>query len=323
LKLTWKHRGFAVVTAANPAIENGGFVGESKARILDRLRGGGDLVAKSAVLRASDSPEDRIAAVRRFRQENALELPLVLKPDVGQRGSGVQIVRDEDSLARFLKDEMTLDHVVQEYVPGVEYGIFYIRHPNEARGRIFSITEKKMPIVVGDGERSIEDLILSDERAVCAASTYFERNRDRLSDVPAMGERIQLVELGTHCRGAIFLDGAAIKTPQLEAAIERLSRSFDGFYFGRYDVRGPSVEHFLRGEGIKVIELNGVTSEATHVYDPKHGLKEAYRVLFEQWRIAFAIGAHNAALGAETTSLFALLRRFFAYRREQRRHAAN
>ncbi len=325
-RLAWKHRregGFAVVTAVNPAIENGGFIGESKLKILENLRGAGDLLAKSASVLASDPPAVRIAKVREFCATNALSLPLVLKPDVGQRGSGVRIVRDDPSLVAFLEHEMSLDHVVQEYVPGVEFGIFYVRHPTEEQGRIISITEKRMPVVVGDGDRTLENLILADERAVCAAKAYFERNEQRLSHVPARGERIQLVELGTHCRGAIFLDGEAIHTEALVTVIDRASRTFDGFYFGRYDVRAPSAEHFRRGEGIKIIELNGVTSEATHIYDPRMRLVDAYRVLFEQWRIAFAIGAHNAALGAPLTSPFALVSRFLRYRREQREHARN
>lgn len=325
LALSWRHRkdgGFAVVTAVNPGIETSGFVGESKSAILRGLASAGDRVARFALVRIADSPEDRLATIARFRSEHALEFPVVMKPDVGQRGSGVQILRDEDSLVRFVREGMTLDHVVQEYVAGVEYGIFWLRVPGEERGRVFSVTEKRMPVVIGDGRSTLERLILADDRAVCVAQGYFERNRDRLHSVPAPGERVQLVELGTHCRGAIFLDGSQdVLTPELESWIEAVSRGFEGFHFGRYDVRGPSLDHFRRAEGIKVIELNGVTSEATHLYDPKHSLREAYAILFEQWRLAFAIGAHNARLGAPITPPLSLLRRFLAYRREQRGHA--
>lgn len=325
LALSWRHRkdgGFGVVTAVNPGIETSGFVGESKARILAGLSGAGDRIARFDVVRAADSVAERLGTIARFRAEHGVSLPLVLKPDVGQRGSGVAILRDEPSLERFVREGMALDHVVQEYVPGVEYGIFWIRAPGEERGRVFSVTEKRMPVVVGDGVSTLERLILADERAVCAAEGYFERNRSRLGWIPPRGERVQLVELGTHCRGAIFLDGRSdVLTPALEDWIETVSRSFEGFHFGRYDVRGPSVEHFRRAEGIKVIELNGVTSEATHLYDPKHSLREAYAILFEQWRLAFAIGAANRRRGAAITPPLALLRRFLAYRREQRGHA--
>ena len=104
------------------------------------------------------------------------------------------------------------------------------------------------------------------------------------------------MQLGTHCRGAIFLDGARLMTPALEAAMDDLSRRAEGFYFGRYDVRVPSVEDLRAGRGLKVLELNGMTSEATHIYDPQGGLVAAYRTLFEQWRLAFAIAAGNRRL---------------------------
>ena len=78
---------------------------------------------------------------------------------------------------------------------------------------------------------------------------------------------------------------------------DRISRGYPGFFFGRYDVRTPNVAALKRGEDFKILELNGLTSEATHIYDPKNGLRQAYRVLFEQWALAFEIGAANRRLG--------------------------
>jgi hypothetical protein len=92
---------------------------------------------------------------------------------------------------------------------------------------------------------------------------------------------------------AVFLDGSWVKTEALEAAIDCISKSYDGFYFGRYDIRTPCVQDFQQGRNFKVMELNGVTSEATHIYDPKGNLWEAYKVMFAQWDIAFEIGAQN------------------------------
>ncbi len=320
VRLAFRHGGFRVVTAVNPGIETGGFIGESKRAILERLAGAGERVARHAFVPVASPPDERVRIVDEFLREHALDLPVVLKPDVGQRGSGVRILRERAALERFLAIEMAVDHVVQEHVPGVELGIFWVRAPSEPRGRIFSITEKRMPAVTGDGRRTLEQLILADPRAVCVAPLYLARHAARADDIVPAGERVQLVELGTHCRGAEFLDGAHLKTAELEAVIEEVSRTFDGFFFGRYDARAPSLEHFRRGEGIKVIELNGVTSEATHVYDPKHRLTDAYRVLFEQWRLAFEIGAANAARGAATTTPLELVKRFVRYRRAQKSH---
>lgn len=318
--LALKHRGLTLFTSANPAIIGGGFIGESKSEILRGLSKSGETVARWFLIEVSQNVEARIAKAQAFMSGNGLGFPVVLKPDKGQRGSGVAVIRSEAELQDYLS-RSPFDAIIQEYVPGLEFGVFYYRRPSEERGRIFSITEKRMPVVVGDGARTLERLILEDERAVCMARYYFDRPGGRLFDRPARGETVQLVELGTHCRGAIFLDGDRMKTAQLGEAFDRISKGFDGFYFGRFDVRASSVEAFKRGEGFKIIELNGVTSEATHIYDPKHTLRAAYKVLFEQWRLAFEIGAENRARGVLPTSVGMLARLMSEYQRSARLHA--
>jgi hypothetical protein len=307
-----RHRGLTLFTAANPGIEAGGFIGESKATILRGLARAGDAVPPWRLLPATDPPEARLDAVRRFVADEGLTLPIVLKPDAGQRGSGVAIPTTWGEVDAYLRDA-GYDTLAQEYVPGVELGVFYVRKPSEERGWIFAITEKELPVVVGDGRRTLEELILGDRRALPMAAIYLDKQHARLHDVIPENEPVQLVELGTHCRGAYFGDGARLATPELEAAIDRVSRTFDGFFFGRYDVRSASLDDFGRGL-FRVIELNGVTSEATSIYDPSHGVLGAYRTLFSQWRLAYEIGAMNRARGAAPTSLFALVTRLVRYR---------
>jgi len=303
--LTIRHRSLTVFTAANPAIPASGFIGESKIDILRGLSGSADRIARSAIIEGSVATTLKRQLVDTFMQREGLSLPVVLKPNAGQRGSGVVVARSNEELDAFL-DRCVVDTIVQEYVAGAEFGVFYCRRPSEVRGRIISITEKRLPTVVGDGESSLERLILDDDRAVGMARFHLRRQQNRLKLVPKAGEVVSLGDLGTHCRGALFLDGRAVLTPELECAFSELSNGFDGFYFGRYDVRVTSLAEFKRGTGFTVIELNGVTSEATHIYDPRIGLGEAYRALFEQWRLAFEIGAENVRRGATVTSLWTL-----------------
>ena len=58
-----------------------------------------------------------------------------------------------------------------------------------------------------------------------------------------------------------------------------------------------SAEALREGRTLQVLELNGVSAETTHVYDPDVSLVEVYRVLARQWRIAFEIGAENRNRG--------------------------
>ena len=312
--LALRHRGLTLFTIANPAFPaGGGFVGESKSEILKGLSGAGEFIARSELIAASANTTERIAQALALMRQRGFDYPVVLKPDVGERGAGVAIVRSDDEVAEFFGG-FSGDTIMQEYVPGLEFGVFYYRFPNEATGRILAITDKRFPAVTGDGVKTLEQLILGDERAVCMARFYCDKMQERLWQVPAAGERVQLVELGTHSRGALFLDGAWLKTAAMEAAIDRVSKNFDGFYFGRYDIRVPSVEAFQQGRDFKVIELNGVTSEATSMYDPKNSILTAWRVLCEQWRIAFEIGAQNRARGCKPASIAELLRLIAEFR---------
>lgn len=294
--LALRHRSLRVVTACNPAIPAGGIVGESKSHILDGLRGVPDALARHTVLAVTDDAATRLERLDRFLAGNALDYPVVLKPDVGERGTGVTVVRDRARAAHDL-ERAEGDVIAQEFVPGPEYGVLWERRPGEPGGRITSITAKRPPVVVGDGRSRLADLIVSDRRAACMGAKYLMLNEERLHDVPAAGEEVPIAHLGNHCLGSLFLDGNDLLTSELTAAFDRLGCAHPGFFLGRFDVRAASEEAFGRGE-FKVIELNGLTSEPGHIYDPVRGtVRGAYRALFAHWRAAFEIGAANVARG--------------------------
>jgi len=301
LFLGLRHRNFTVFTAANPGMPAGGIIGESKSDILNNL-GSSECVASFILIDQAIPKEQQVDRIQVFMANRHLEFPIILKPDVGQRGQGVTVARDMDQVHRYL-EEAVEDTIVQEYIEGRESGVFYYRYPGQDQGAIFSITDKRRLFLTGDGKHTLEELILMDDRAVCLAPLHFRVHRRQLFDVPSAGEEIELVEVGTHARGALFLDGSALITPEMTTAFDSISRQFNGFYFGRYDVRVTSVEDFHQGKNIKVLELNGVTSEATHVYDPDNRLFQGWRDLMRQWKIAFEIGAANAKRGVRPISV--------------------
>jgi pimeloyl-ACP methyl ester carboxylesterase/membrane protein DedA with SNARE-associated domain len=306
-----RYRSCTIFTAANPGIPAGGFVGESKSDILSALRLGGAPVAPFALIDANAEPAARAAHALSFAAAHGW--PVVLKPDQGQRGTGVQIVRSSEQLAA-AAGALVNDTIIQAYVSGAEFGIFYARRLHNRIGHIVSLTEKRLPEVVGDGRRRLEQLILDDDRAVAMWRTYSAANAGHLLDVVPSGDRVRLCEVGAHCRGAVFLDARGLVTPALEAAVDAASRAMPGFFFGRFDVRSPSVDE-LRAGRFTVLELNGVTSEPTHIYDPAHGLLAAYRALAASWAIAFAIGAEQAAAGARVWRVRDLAKLALGYRR--------
>lgn len=300
--LAVRHRSLTLFTAANPGIFSGGLLGESKSRMLAYLSRIEGVVPEYEVIPGGLGSNRRLPVAQAFMAGNRLTFPVVLKPDVGERGRGVVIARSGSEMESYLS-ESSEDTIIQRYVEGLEFGVFYYRLPGAPKGKIFSITAKHFPAVTGDARTSLEDLILKDSRAVCLAATYIKRVRARAGSVPTAGEVVRLAEIGSHCRGAVFLDASGLKTSALEDAIDEISRAHPGFYFGRFDIRVPSIAAFQQGRELSVIELNGVAAEATHIYDPSVSLLEAYRVLFTQWRIAFEIGAINRKLGSRPLPL--------------------
>ncbi len=297
---------------SNPSILNGGLIGESKGEIYDSLRNANPaFLLKTKLVVYSPTQEKE---VRKLVEDQQFQFPLVLKPDKGQRGYGVKVIRSFEELDQYFC-RFNFDLLVQEYcVWKHEAGIFYYRMPDEKKGRIFSITDKTLPEVVGDGQTTLGDLILSDPRARLIAMTYFKELGGRENDVPPAGHRILLTETGNHCKGAIFSNHAALSTAALLATIEEIFESIPGFFIGRLDVRYESAEALREGRNFKIVELNGAGSEATHIWDRNTGLFEAYRVLFQQWDILFRVGEIVREKGiGRPVSLFQLIRDYFAF----------
>ena len=298
------HRGLTTMTAANPGMPDGGTVGESKFDILVKLPRAHTIPSALVPIGAVD---ERLRALAGHIERNGWLLPLVLKPDVGERGAGVRLARSWDDVAGYLA-QVTEAVLVQPYHAGpFEAGVFYYRMPGCARGRIFSITDKHFPILVGDGESTIEDLVWTHPRYRLQGATFVERHRGMLTHVLASGERFPLAMAGNHAQGTLFRDGGHLITPALEERIDEIARGFPGFYIGRFDIRYTDVEAFKAGRDLAIVELNGATGESTNIYDPDGSLLHAYRLLFRQWALVFAIGAANRATGAPVSSAGRLL----------------
>lgn len=286
---------------------SGGFVLDSKIAILRSLEASGH-IARADLIGKSLTSSERVARLREIIATKEMNYPVVLKPDFGERGNGVLIARDPTSAADYLSGA-TEDTIVQAYIPGVEYGVFYERFPGEETGRITGITHKAATRVIGDGKSSLERLILADPRAVALAPVFLEIQSQRLGEIIGKGQSVKLNLIGTHSRGSLFLDACEATTHEMEAAIEKVSRHFEGFHLGRYDIRCPSLDALQKGEDFHIVELNGVTSEPTHMYDPRHGVFHAWKCLAAQWSRAYRIAAMNREAGHRAMPLGDLIDR--------------
>jgi len=303
LWLSVKHRGAMLPTVANPGIYTGGMVGESKMATLGELMQNSPEFTAEAERLVGATAGERLASLREICDRRQIPYPFILKPDLGQRGQGIKLIRTEAQAVAYL-EQMDTGLLVQRFAPGPhEVGIYYYRFPGEPRGRIFSITEKVFPVLTGDGQTTVRELVWRDPRARFIAETYLRRLGARQSEVLPAGEQLQLVQAGNHAQGCIFRDGGHLATPELTERIDQISRQLTGFFIGRYDIRFPSEPELRAGKNFQIIELNGASAEAASIYDARYSVFHAYRTLFRQWDLVFAIGAENRRRGAVPLSV--------------------
>ncbi|MBL9030425.1 MAG: alpha/beta fold hydrolase [Phycisphaerae bacterium] len=316
-----------VFTASNPGIGGGGgVVGESKDAILRALAAPECLPA--ALVPAGGAPERRAAMAADLvaRRADLGGYPVIVKPDSGYRGFALRLVRaPEDFVAYFL--DMRNPAIVQRFAPGPhECGVLWARHPEGPRngrtGFVFSVTAKEFPVLVGDGVRPIEDLILRHARFSLQAGVFLERLAARRGAVLGAGERLRLGEAGNHCQGTIFRDGAGLLSPGLERRIDEIAAGFRGpggelLDIGRFDIRFESEALLREGRGFAIVELNGNTGESTNIYDPRGRLSWALATQARQWELMYRLGAARAAEGhrpLRVLDLFARLARHYRTR---------
>lgn len=281
-----KHRSFFLPFYADPFLENAGLIGESKWDIYKYLEQN-EFGLKTIWLKCVD---ERFEQIRQLILDGHFKYPFILKPDIGQRGFAVRIIKTEFELKEYI-DVAKFDLILQELSTlQQEAGIFYVRLPSEKKGQIFSITDKLFPTVTGDGVSNVGDLILNNPRARIIAATYFERFGSLVESIPKLGEVVLLATCGNHCQGAIFKNGEYLNSEELLAVTEKIVQQIPDFYFGRLDIRYNSAHELKQGLNFKIVEINAAGSEATHIWDQETKLIVAYKVLFSQWGFLFKIG---------------------------------
>jgi hypothetical protein len=309
--------GLRLPSVTNPGLPLGGWVGESKLDIFESMEGSARAIVPHYVgVKESDILEGW-EAVERKVSAGGLTYPYLMKPAVGCRGAGVQLIGDGEKLRRYCESfPLGGDIVAQRLVPYMgEAGVFYVREPGEREGKIFGITLKYFLEVEGDGEHTLEALIEDHWRASSIASIYKVRHGRRLQECLGKGERYRINFTGSHSRGTIFREGTHYATERLRQAMDVIADGIPEFYFGRFDFRFRDFGEFLEGKNMALLELNGAGGEATNVWDSGKSLSEVYSILKEQYRLMYKIGAMNRKRGYREAGYGAL---WSAWRRESR-----
>jgi len=285
-------------TPVNPVIETGGVFGESKINILNRIPSA--VLPKTVyIAKENQTPTYIIEAGKNA----GITFPFIAKPDVGERGFLVEIIKDETALADYLKN-INAPFIIQELITSpIELSVLHYRMPDAAKGKITSICIKKTLFVVGDGQSTISALMQKKPRARLQLARFQENYPDILAQIPAKGAEIELEPIGNHSRGTTFLNGNHLHNEKLERVFDKIAFQMEGIYYGRFDLKCESIELLEQGKGIHILEFNGVAGEPAHIYDPEYPVWKAYRDIYQHFKIIYQIGRVQHKKGIEAMNL--------------------
>jgi hypothetical protein len=289
--LCLRARSFFFFAAANPKIQNGGFLGESKKEVYEIVPP--ELQPRTLFFKTGSNPEEVLDQLLGA----GFQFPLIGKPDIGGRGRGVKKLDDAASVLAYASASPFDFHVQEFILYENEAGFFYWRFPGHKKGNISGIVHKEFLKVRGDGIQNIRNLLKASPRAILQLSQLEEADPYMLDHVLSAGEVYTVIPYGNHARGALFLDDSASVNAALVEWMDKVCIQIPEFYFGRLDIRYESRELLEKGKSFSILEVNGAGSEPTHIYDPRHSIFFAWKEIIRHLFILFDISRANHRLG--------------------------
>jgi len=287
--LALRAKNLVFFSATNPCIKHSGNGSESKFATIKLIPTAFKPI--SIFIKANASIDNTLDKV--FK--NKIKFPLIIKPDVGFRGLLVNRITTKIELITYLKTHQNFNLIIQEFVDYKnECGIFYHRLPNQQHGKITSITLKKYLTIIGDGNTTLVELINKDKRAILYLQLITELHQQNFHLILKKGEKFILNLIGNHSKGTQFINGAHLINHQLEIAIDSVLQQIPNFYYGRLDIKYNSFEDLEQVKNFKIIELNGIISEPTHIYDSsKTTYIKALKEIRNHWKLIYKISTTN------------------------------
>ena len=161
-----------------------------------------------------------------------LGFPVVVKPNSGSQGSGVAIVHNRREFYRAMRTAFKLDRValVQRQVYGRDYRLVVLND------KVISAYERIPLNIVGDGKRSIQQLLQMKQRQFITAKrgTRIEVDDPRIAEklkrrgltlrsVLSLGERALLLDNANLSSGGDAVDVTASVNPAFRQLVVRLT----------------------------------------------------------------------------------------------------
>jgi cyanophycin synthetase len=253
-----------------------------------------------------------------------LGFPIVIKPFMGNGGKGVTsgIQGHDEVEAAFVRARRVSNVLVEEYIPGSLYRLSVIG------GEFAGALVFPPPMVVGDGEKTIRelieelntdplrnDIILTKFKYDGEAETFLKRQGLTLDSVLAKGETSQLRKVANLSNGAVSEDCTDRVHQDNRELAERAARGFNLEVAG-IDLITPDISRSYRDVGGRIIELNTRPGLLMHMW-PARGTSRnlAAKILdrlypsCEDARIPIVVVAGDRGTGTVSHILDRLLRR--------------
>ena len=298
LILSLKARSITFFTTVNPCMRYSGGLEYSK---MDHYRFlPNEILPKTILINKN---------IENFKLQNLIieeqfQFPLIVKPDMGQRGKEVKKVDSLNDLIDFLVQASRDEFLLQEYIEyPLELGIFFIKTPDGKEEKITSITKKKFLSVKGDGKSTLRKIISKNIRAIGHKRKLKRKLKSQWNSVIPKDREILLEPIGNHNRGTEFINANSLISKDLKNVISWVVSHIPDFYYGRINLKTKSIEALLNKD-LKVLEINGVNSEPSHIYDTKTKIKDAYKDLFWHMDMMFKISQQNRKTKGLKTASF-------------------
>lgn len=308
-----KLRSFLYFTTVNPTINTGGFIGESKIDILRQLSKA--YFPKTLFVKEGAN----FASILKTIEENHIQFPLVLKPNIGDQGYKVVICNTDAELRAYFKAN-NFDTLIQEYIDyDKEYSLFFYIDPITNKGTISSLCEKVNLIVVGNGKDTVAKLMEQKDRALIQLNRLKKENSKLLNYTPSNLEKVLLEPIANHRRGTLFKNVNHNRSTKLVEAFNILNEQTPDFKYIRYDLKCKSLNDLENLENFSILEINGITAEPAHIYDPDYKVKEVFKDLASHWHTMSCIAKKQIQNGLKPMSMynfFIHIRKYNKYKRK-------
>ena len=139
----------------------------------------------------------------------------------------------------------------------------------------------------------LKELIINDQRAKFYLDLIIENNEIDLTQVINKGIVIKLSSIGNHSKGTRFINGNHLISKKLETVLDALNNQSNGWYYGRLDIKYNTFED-IENSNFKIIELNGILAEPTHIYDAQSTTYfKALKEIRFHWKSMYKIAVLN------------------------------